>query len=258
VKNLDVNAFAERKETLEIPPPEKTQHPLLHEFLHLRYDLPLPMQPGVEMNWCTYNYDLLGEIVRRVSGRSLADFSRERIFEPLGMVDTHYIVPESARGRVVRYPADWRYAGLFTDLRLEETPWAGSGAYSTAMDMATFGQMFLNGGTYGGRRILSPASVAEMTRNQIPGISTTYGGKREFFREASWGFGWNIHGNKKDWVGGTLHSPQAFLRSSVDGVLLWADPVYDVVGSFTSVTMDDRAVCQDLFVNAVMAAVVEA
>ncbi|MBL7202173.1 MAG: hypothetical protein ISS56_18690 [Anaerolineae bacterium] len=38
---------------------------------------------------------------------------------------------------------------------------------------------------------------------------------------------------------------------------MWADPVYDVVGSFTSVTMDDRAVCQDLFLNAVMAAVVE-
>jgi CubicO group peptidase (beta-lactamase class C family) len=230
---------------------------VLHEFLHLRYDVHLPTPPGVEMHWCTFNYDLLGEIVRRISGRSLADFCRERIFAPLGMVDTHYIVPEPERGRVVGYPADWQYADLFARLKPEETPWAGSGAYSTAMDMAIFGHMFLNGGTYGEARILSPASVAEMTRNQIPGISAGYGGKREFFPEASWGFGWNVHGGKRDIARGTLHSPQAFLRGSFHRILLWVDPVYDIVGVYLATGPGGRFRCQDLFMNAVTAAIVD-
>jgi len=231
------------------------EHPWLHELLYLRYDVPLQKPPGVEMDWCAFNYDLLGEIVRRVSGNSLADFCRERIFAPLGMVDTHYIVPGSVGQRVVRFPADSEWADLIAVHKLEETPWAGAGAYSTAMDMAIFGQMFLNRGTYGDARILSPASVAEMTRNQIPGISARYW--IEFFPEASWGLGWNIHGDKRDWTRGTLHSPQAFLRGSIDSVLLWVDPVYEIAGSYFSVTVEGRFVCQDLFMNAVTAAIVD-
>jgi CubicO group peptidase (beta-lactamase class C family) len=250
-----MTAFAEKKERIEIPPPEATQHPLLHEFLHLRYDVPLGKPPGVEMNWNTFNYDLLGEIVRRISGVSFADFCRERIFAPLRMVDTYYIVPESVRQRVFRFPADYRYADLFATLKFEETPWAGNGAYSTAMDLAIFGQMFLNRGTYGDARVLSPASVAEMTRNQIPGISTQYW--REFFPEASWGFGWNVHGNKRDRTRGTLHSPLAFLRGSLDSFLLWVDPVYEIVGVYLSIELGAHVTCQDLFMNAVTAAIVD-
>ena len=59
--------------------------------------------PGVEMSYCSYGYDLLGEIVRRVSGQALADFARERIFEPLRMQDTFYSVPD-VRARIVRRP----------------------------------------------------------------------------------------------------------------------------------------------------------
>jgi CubicO group peptidase (beta-lactamase class C family) len=123
------------------------------------------------------------------------------------------------------------------------------------MDMAAFGQVFLNRGTYGDVRILSQASVAEMTRNQIPGISTGYG--EEFFSEASWGFGWNVHGSKRDWARGTLHSPQAFLRGSVGGVLLWIDPVYEIVGVYLSVGLGPRFRYQDFFMNAVTAAIVD-
>jgi CubicO group peptidase (beta-lactamase class C family) len=86
LRDEDVNAHAAKKRgVVAIPPPEATQHPWINEYLFLRYDVPLWKPPGVEMFYGNYNYDLLGEIVRRVSGQALADFARTRIFEPLGM-----------------------------------------------------------------------------------------------------------------------------------------------------------------------------
>lgn len=241
------------KGPVEIPLPDETQHPLISEYLFFRYDAPLWKPPGAEMSYCNYGYELLGEIVRRVSGMSLDDFARERIFEPLGMKDTCYIVSDSVRHRVVERPQDKPFAWI-QNRAFQETPWARGGVHSTTMDMAIFGQMFLNRGTYGGARILSPASVAEMTRNQIPGISSR--SFDEFFPEATWGFGWNVHEGKKD--RGTLHSPKAFCHGGAGGVFLWVDPVYEIVGVYFSVQLGEwYAMNFDLFMNAVTAAVVD-
>src|SRR5262245_32186879 len=165
------------------------------------------------MCYSNFGYTLLGEVVRRVSGQSLADFARVRIFEPLAMKYTFYIVPDSVRARIVRRSMDAPFAvggpgpGLGTREH-QAMPHAAGGVYSTVTDLAIFGQMFLNRGCYGNARILSPAAVGEMTRNQIPGIGSRIPG--EFFPEASWGFGWSIHGNKKSLRYGSLHSPQTF------------------------------------------------
>ena len=178
----DVEAHKQQKMgTVEIPPPDGTQDPAIHEYLFLGYDTPLTIPPGTEQRYCDYGFEIVGEIVRRVSGQSLTDFARERLFEPLGMKDTTYIVPESESHRVVKRPADGPLAFL-NSREWEQTPWAAPGAYSTAMDMAVFGQMFLNRGIYGDTRILSPVTVAEMTRNQIPGISSHFAD--EYFPEA--------------------------------------------------------------------------
>jgi len=242
LRDEDVNAHAAKKRGIvAIPPPEETQHPWSNEYLFLGYDAPLWKPPGVEMSYCNYGYNLLGEIVRRVSGQALADFARERIFEPLGLQDTFYIVPDAVRARIVRRPLGAPFApggitpGLDTRER-QEWPSAAGGVYSTAMDMAIFGQMFLNRGSYGEASILSPAAVAEMTRNQIPGISAQHRG--EFFPEASWGFGWSIHGNKKALQGGSLQSPQAFAHGGVGGVFLWVDAVYEIVGVYFAVALE--------------------
>jgi serine-type D-Ala-D-Ala carboxypeptidase len=267
LRDEDVDAHAAKKRgVIAIPPPEETQHPWINEYLFLRYDAPLWKPPGVEMSYCNYGYNLLGEIVRRVSGQALADFARARIFEPLGMQNTFYIVPDAVRARIVRrplgapFPSGGITPGLDTRER-QELPGAAAGVYSTAMDMAIFGQMFLNRGSYGEVSILSPAAVAEMTRNQIPGIGAQDAG--EFFPEASWGFGWGIHGNKKALQDGSLHSTQAFDHYGAGGVFCWVDPVYEIVGVYFSVELerlDDRRskACQDLFTNAVTAAVVDA
>jgi CubicO group peptidase (beta-lactamase class C family) len=254
LREEDVNAHAKKRGTVEIPPPDDTQPARAHEHLFLRYDAPLWKPPGAEMSYCSYGYKLVGEIVRRVSGRSFHDFARERIFEPLGMKDTYYITPDSMRHRIVKHHADGPYPWLGSR-RHQEGYYASGGVCSTAIDMAVFGQMFLNRGTYGDTRILSLASVAEMTRNQIPGISARRG--NEFFPEASWSFSWNVHGSKKEVVKGTLQSPKAFCHGGMGGVFLWIDPVYEIVGVYFSVKFSEDAHCVDLFTNAVTAAVVD-
>ena len=271
LRDIDVDAHAKKKKSsVKIPPPEKTQHPRVYEYLFPGYDAPLWKHPGVEMSYSNYGYELLSEIVRRVSGRSLADFARERIFEPLGMEDTFYIVPDSVRHRIVKRPADAPLAqpespgfedlpilkSLYVGLNTQEhqdTPWSLGGVYSTAMDMTIFGQMFLNRGIYGETRILSPATVREMTRNQIPGIGVRF--VDEFFPEASWGLGWDIHGDKKSLGAGSLHSSETFSHGGAGVVVLWIDPVYEIVGVYFSVM--HQQICFDLFMNAVTAAVVE-
>lgn len=272
LRDEDVDAHAERKEgTIEIPPPDETQHPAINERLFLGYDAPLWKAPGTEMSYCNYGYALVGEIARRVSGRSLADFARERIFGPLGMKDTWYVVPDSARHRIVRRPEDAIDAAWLDSPETLETPWAAGGAFATTMDTATFGQMFLNGGTYRGARVFSPAAVAAMTRNQIPGISARL--ENLFFLEASWGLGWDVFGSKKACgYYGMLCSPQTFEHSGAGGVRLWVDPVHQIVAVYFSVVpykgvpadLEPAELTQfwlssrmDLFINAVMAAVVD-
>jgi serine-type D-Ala-D-Ala carboxypeptidase len=243
-----------KKGSTQTPPLEEGQNPTIHENLWLLCDAGLSRPPGVEMSYTTYHYDLLGEIVRRVSGRPLDDFARERVFAPLGMNNTFYVVPDDIRCRIVRRPPE-EPAAFYDRPELHETPWGGFGAYSTTMDMAMFGQMFLNHGTYGNARILSPASVDEMTRNQIPGVSSRT--QDEFFPEAWWGFGWSLDGTKKAIRQGTLRSPLTFHHGGFGGVFLWVDPVYEIVGAYFSVSLQQKTNA-DLFMNAVTAAVTDA
>ena len=267
-----MTAHAEAKRgAVVIPPAQPTEHPRVHEEYCLRYDAPLSRPPGEEMSYCTWGYEFLGEIVRRVSGQSLEVFTREQIFEPLGMGDTHWIVPESESPRVVRRADDSPGAHDAVAWHFGETPWASAGAHATVSDTAVFAQTLLNGGEYGEVRLLSRPSVAAMTQNQIPGISAWH--NDEYFAEATWGFGWNTHGDKKG-VGTaeTLQSPESYCHGGGGGVLLWVDPAQDIVGAYFSVVSDrgtpegvqvpDGALWHqmtriDYFVNSVTAAITD-
>jgi CubicO group peptidase (beta-lactamase class C family) len=243
------NRHAERKQgVVPIPPPEPTAHPEVHEHMFPRYDTPLWKPPGTEMLYSSFGIALLGEIARRVSGKPLADFARERIFEPLGMKDTYYSVPAAVRRRVALRPVDSPDAYL-DSIEVQEVPWAGGAAFSSAPDMAVFGQMFLNRGAYGDAEILSPACVAAMTRNQIPGIQARYG--EETFAEASWGLGWSVESEKRAY--GSLRSPQTFSHGGAGGVFMWVDPTHEIVGVYFALQRERSQV--DLFMNAITAAV---
>ena len=141
--------------------------------------LPFQAQPGAQFVY-GYNTDILGALVEEVSGQSLDDFLRSRIFEPLRMRDTHFYLPPGKRDRLATVynqetPGMLERApdgpGMATQGQYVDGPRAsfsgGAGLVSTARDYARFLQMMLDGGTLGDARILSPASVALMTTNHV-------------------------------------------------------------------------------------------
>ena len=141
--------------------------------------LPFQAHPGERFVY-GYATDILGALVEEVSGESLDDFLRSRIFEPLDMRDTHFYLPagkenrlasvhgHDREGNLVRIPEG---PGMYTQGQYVTGPCksfsGGAGLLSTARDYARFLQMTLNGGSLGEARILSPASVALMTANHI-------------------------------------------------------------------------------------------
>lgn len=246
-----------KKEQGEYPAPEPNQDPEQHKYLYGGYDAPLSNEPGTVMSYSGYGYELLGEIIRRVSGQAYAEYVNEVLFKPLGMNNTYYRVPMEVRNRVVRRAPDAACAEWIESEDSLNSTSAGGGAYSTAMDLAVFGQMFLNGGVYNGVRLLSPVTVKEMTRNQIPGVSSQY--RDEVFPEAYWGYGWAINGSKRD--GGDLLSPEAYSHWGAAGPFLCVDPVYQTVTVHLSVELDHQKPFKNMYVdyfnNTVLAAITE-
>jgi len=264
IRDEEVDAYAkEHRGKVVLPPAEETLHPLEQEYLALRFGCPLWKPPGEEMSYSPYSFELLGEIVRRVSGTSIDRFERTRLFEPLGMNDTYNCPVDGPPELRARRVPDPEAVPDPMDLahETERLVYGSGGELSTANDLAILGQMFLNGGAYGRARVLSPASVSAMTRNQIPGIRATYG--TEVFPEASWGLGWGVHGSKAGRSGG-LYSAESFEHSGATGVNLWVDPTNEIVGVYLSLTPVGRFAPDwtknwqhDLFMDAVTAAVVE-
>ena len=248
---------------VEVEPYEETADATIHRYLHYGLDVPLAIEAGREMIYSGFGIHVLGEIIRRLSGQSLNDFAAEKIFTPLGMRDTAYSVPDTLKPRVVIRPEDSLYPDYNT-AEYQERPSPSGGTYSTAMDMAIFGQMFLNNGRYSEQRILSPVTVGAMTRNQIPGIEARFFDDR--FPEAGWGLGWSINLEYKGQVyGEPLISSAAFLHSGAGGVHLWIDPVHEIVGAYFSVVMENREGGQpnepiwnaDLYMNMISASIDE-
>lgn len=245
------------EDDVELPEMDDTQHPRNHRSLHYGLDAPLGTKPGEVMVYSDFGLHLLAEVIRRLSSMSLESFAAERIFNPLGMKDTHYVVPKKLQSRVVRRTEDGPAAEL-NSIELMERPEPAGGAYGSAPDIAIFGQMFLNQGVYGETRVLSPATVAAMTRNQLPGTKAKY--FDEVFPEASWGLGWSVNAPFKGEVYGEhLLSQPYYVHGGSGGVVLWIDPVQKIVGVFFSVltqTLDDRPLLgADLFMNMIAAAI---
>ncbi|MBX2923627.1 MAG: beta-lactamase family protein [Chitinophagaceae bacterium] len=150
--------------------------------------LPLAHQPGEKFTY-GLNTDVLGYLVEVVSGMSLAGFFQKKIFEPLGMKDTYFYLPESKKGRLATLYGDdeTKHIKKSASFNINGTVYAdypgsdgtyysgGGGLSSTAYDYAIFMQMLLNGGVYNGQRILSKNTVRMITSNQIGDIGFSRG-----------------------------------------------------------------------------------
>jgi CubicO group peptidase (beta-lactamase class C family) len=132
---------------------------------------PLLFEPGTNWKYSGCGFATLGRIVEVVSGKSFDRFLSERIILPLGMADTFFFPPENKKGRIASFYSI-QGGRLVKDKEDDiyrpgaKDPAPEGGLYSTAIDMARFYQMLLNGGELNGRRVLSRASVETMTMSQ--------------------------------------------------------------------------------------------
>ena len=137
--------------------------------------LPLDAHPGERWIY-GYNTDILGAMIEKISDQTLGAFLRERLFDPLGMDDTHFFLPRGKADRLTtvysatdhsgieRAPDPGHMVGQGAYVDGPRTSFSGgAGALSTVEDYATFLQMMLNGGELDGVRILSPTTVDLMT-----------------------------------------------------------------------------------------------
>ena len=176
-------------------PPAPAVPPEPDEWIRRLGTVPLQYQPGARWLYHTGS-DVLGVLVARASGQPFDEFVADRIFEPLGMVDTAFSVPDSKRDRfgtcftgnppagerAVYDPADgqWSVPPAF--------PGGGAGLVSTVRDFYRFANMLRNGGRSGAERILSDRVVRAMTTNQLTDEQLARGAA-DFEGATGWGYG---------------------------------------------------------------------
>ena len=220
--------------------------------------LPFDAQPGERFVY-GYGTDILGAVVEKASGKSLDEFIRTRITQPLGMKDTHFYLPPAQRdrlatvyaarqGRLERAPDEGNMSGQGNYVDGPRKSFSGgAGLVSTASDYARFLQMLLNGGELNGVRILSPKTVELMTADHIGDRYNTPG--------QGFGLGFSV---VKDL--GLRGQPGSFGEYGWGGAYhssYWVDPKEElVVTYFTQLipagTIDDHAKLRALVYQAIV------
>ena len=161
--------------------------------------LPLAHQPGKDWLYHTGS-DVLGVLLQRLTGTSLESHYRTHIFEPLGMPDTGFSVPEAAIDRFATAYEVGDSGALQVFDPAVGSAWAapefeaaGGGLVSTAPDYLRFARMLMGGGEPEGTRVVSEASVREMTHDQItPEEHQSFPSYAAFQGENGWGYGVSV------------------------------------------------------------------
>jgi CubicO group peptidase (beta-lactamase class C family) len=219
---------------LELQPgPQPRLLPAPDEWLARLARLPMLSQPGGDWLYNTSS-DILGVLIARVAGSPLPEFLAERFFEPLGMRDTGFEVPASKWGRFASLY--WRTdAGVLERIEDPDGQWTrppafasgAGGLVSTVDDLHAFFRMLLDGGTAGGRQLVSSESVRMMTTDQLSQPQREAG--EVFLEGQGWGFGgsvdvqpvdpWNVPG-RYGWIGGTGTAAHMTAATGVITILL--------------------------------------
>ncbi len=213
--------------------------------------LPLEFDPGSAWNY-SVSTDILGAVVEKLSGQTLAAYFAEHVFEPLGMVDTGFQVPADKLDRMPDcYVWDPVKRMKMFDIGADSA-WAkapgyfsgGGGLTSTLADYHRFARMLLNGGELDGARIVGPHTLKLMTANHLPGGNDLTQVSKSLFSEADnagMGFGLGF--------GAVIDSPATMLPGN-NGEFYWGgmfstaffiDPVDDVIMIFMTQLMPSSA-----------------
>lgn len=189
---------------------------------------PVAFQPGERWQYGS-STDFVAILVEKMSGMTIDEYVRTKIFQPLGMRDTFYNVPREKAGNVAAiYRPD--KDGKITLLRKPEyheptTYFPGvAGLNGTAADYFRFSQMLLNGGEYNGQRLLGRMTVNAMITNQIGT------GKPVYIRGDGYGFGLGFAVLTDPSKAPDALSPGTFTWGGANGTLFWIDPQEDLIG----------------------------
>ena len=223
-------------------------------------ELPMDAHPGERWVY-GYNTDILGAMIEKISGQTLGKFLKERLFDPLGMIDTHFFLPESKVGRLAtvyssvgdgssfeRAPDPGHMVGQGQYVTGPRTAFsAGAGLLSTATDYATFLQMMLNGGELNGRRILSRKTVESMLSNHLGGIA---------FRPGQ-GFGLGFSITHDPAATGLPGSVGEFGWSGAYHSTYWADPAEELIVVYLTqlipaINLDDQQKVRTMIYQAII------
>jgi CubicO group peptidase (beta-lactamase class C family) len=212
------------------------------EFAQRIAELPLAEQPGTQWDY-GHSTDVLGRVIEVVSGKTLFQFEKERLLDPLGMGETEfYVSDETKRRRIAEPMPDDRMISPTTEIRNPLRPRkaepGGSGLVGTIGDYARFAQMLLNGGTFEGRRYLKPETVALMALDHI-GTATGIARDYAYYPGTTSGFGLGFAVRTS--VPPNTSWPLGEYRwDGVGGTFFFIDPVDDMFAIFMVQTPSQR------------------
>jgi CubicO group peptidase (beta-lactamase class C family) len=234
---------------------EKKPTDTLADFIPRLAALPLDFQPGTQWRYSGLaGMDTLGRVVEIASGQTYDQFLRQRIFMPLGMKDTFFVLPEDRESR--RAPV-YRRAAKGLEKASMPREWFGKayfsgagGLVSSAEDYFRFGQMLLNGGEFYGQRLLSPRTVKLYSSNHVGDMF-----QGQLGRGQGLGFGFGVEvvqdANKAGW----RRSNGSYGWDGAFGTTFVVDPKERMVTVLMMQT-HSRTLHRD-FENAVMQAIIE-
>lgn len=202
-----------------------TDQMVLGEKMRTLGKLPLAHHPGERYTY-GLNVDVLGYLVEIWSGESLDIYLKKHLFEPLGMTDTYFYIPEDKHSRLVKVNTEDRTGHVIpTGQEMVNYPLlkgtyfsGGAGLSSTVYDYAVFLQMLLNKGVYNGKRFLSGRTVELITSNQIGDLNLGYN---------KFGLGFELTTARGQAVLGV--SEGSFSWGGYFGTTYWADPKERIV-----------------------------
>ncbi len=225
----------------------------LDAFIEELANIPLDFTPGKHWNY-SVSIDVMGYLVQKLSGMTFGEFLATRLFEPLGMKDTAFSVPNGKLERLSSCYMPKKGGGLAVQDDAGKSTYAeppklesgGGGLISTAHDYMRFCRMMLGGGTLDGVQILSPKTVAMFSMNLLPGgkLLTDMVAGEGMFSEAGYkGIGFSIGCGVTMDPAMTLlpGTPGEFFWGGAASTAFWIDPKEDLAVVFMTQVMGTDA-----------------
>lgn len=239
------------RKKLELPDLSSDDDLIGDTYFHIKMTATPTHLPQKIMSYCCFGYIMAGHILQKVSGRSIDDYAQEKLFGPLKMTDSHFLFPREKLPRYIQRDEKYDEGNWLNRLVLNCTSGSG-GLKTTVNDITRFGQMYLNRGSLDGVRVLSCASIRELTSDYNYNLpEAEYNG--EAF-DSTWGLGWNVLKGKKDDTG-LLHSHRSFEHGGYGGTRLLCDPEADIAAAYFTVNYSERYWHIANFNNMVIAAI---